>query len=70
MNHPEAQVDALCEQAAQRGEDHKTLLAQAMQTEWQGRYRRGTEARCPRPSRQPPSSPRSVFHACGESAII
>lgn len=45
MDHLEAQLDAICEQAAQRGEDYKTFLAQALQTEWQGRYQRGIEAR-------------------------
>jgi hypothetical protein len=38
MDHLEAQLDAVCEQAAQRGEDYKTFLAQALATEWQGRY--------------------------------
>jgi DNA replication protein DnaC len=45
MSHLEAQLDAVCEQAAQRGEDYKAFLAQALQTEWQGRYQLGTEAR-------------------------
>jgi DNA replication protein DnaC len=45
LDHLEAQLDAVCEQAAQRGEDYKTFLAQALQTEWQGRYQRGIEAR-------------------------
>lgn len=45
MSHLEAQLDAVCEQAAQRNEDYKTFLAQALQTEWQGRYQVGTEAR-------------------------
>ena len=45
MDHLEAQLDVVCEQAAQRGEDYKTFLAQALQTEWQGRYQRGIEAR-------------------------
>ena len=45
MDHLEAQLDAICEQAAQRGEDYKTFLTQALQTEWQGRYQRGIEAR-------------------------
>lgn len=38
-------MDAVCEQAAQRQEDYKTFLVQALQTEWQGRYQRGIEAR-------------------------
>jgi len=45
MDHLEAQLDAVCEQAAQRGEDYKTFLTQALATEWQGRYQRGIEAR-------------------------
>jgi DNA replication protein DnaC len=45
MDHLEAQLDAVCEQAAQRQEDYKTFLVQALQTEWQGRYQRGIEAR-------------------------
>jgi DNA replication protein DnaC len=45
MDHLEAQLDAVCEQAAQRSDDYKTFLAQALATEWQGRYQRGIEAR-------------------------
>ncbi len=45
MDHLEAQLDAVCEQAAQRGVDYKTFLTQALATEWQGRYQRGIEAR-------------------------
>ncbi len=45
MDHLEAQLDAVCEQAAQRGEDYKAFLAQALAAEWQGRYQRGIEAR-------------------------
>jgi DNA replication protein DnaC len=45
MDHLEAQLDAVCEQAAQHQEDYKTFLSQALQTEWQGRYQRGIEAR-------------------------
>jgi len=45
MDHLEAQLDAVCEQAAQHSEDYKTFLAQALSTEWQGRYQRGIEAR-------------------------
>lgn len=45
MDHLEAQLDAVCEQAAARQEDYKTFLSQALQTEWQGRYQRGIEAR-------------------------
>jgi DNA replication protein DnaC len=45
LEHLEAQVDAVCEQAATRDLDYKSFLAQALETEWQGRYRRGIEAR-------------------------
>jgi len=45
MEHLEAQLDTVCEQAASRQEDYKTFLTQALQTEWQGRYQRGIEAR-------------------------
>ena len=45
MDHLEAQLDTVCEQAAQRQADYKTFLVQALQTEWQGRYQRGTELR-------------------------
>jgi DNA replication protein DnaC len=45
MDHLEAQLDAVCEQAAQRQDDYKTFLGQALQAEWQGRYQRGIETR-------------------------
>ena len=45
MDHLEAQLDAVCEQASQRQMDYKTFLVQALETEWQGRYQRGIEAR-------------------------
>lgn len=45
MDHLEAQLDTVCEQAAQRDLDYKTFLAQALETEWHGRYRRGIETR-------------------------
>ena len=45
MDHLEAQIDAVCEQAAQRQVDYKTFLSQALEAEWQGRYQRGIEAR-------------------------
>ena len=45
MDHLESQLDAVCEQAAQRQMDYKTFLTQALNTEWQGRYQRGIEAR-------------------------
>jgi len=45
LEHLEAQIDAVCEQAANRDWDFKTFLAQALETEWNGRQRRGIEAR-------------------------
>jgi DNA replication protein DnaC len=45
MDHLDAQLDAVCEQAAAGELDYKSFLACALETEWQGRYRRGIEAR-------------------------
>jgi DNA replication protein DnaC len=45
MDHLEAQLDSVCEQAAQQEIDFKTFLAQALAVEWQGRDRRGIETR-------------------------
>jgi DNA replication protein DnaC len=45
MEHLEPQLDALCEQAAQREMDYKTFLAEALRLEWQGRFQRGIETR-------------------------
>jgi DNA replication protein DnaC len=45
MDHLEAQLDAVCEQAAQGQVDYKTFLSQALSTEWQGRYQKSIEAR-------------------------
>ena len=45
MDHLEAQLDAVCEQASQRDLDYKGFLVQALQAEWQGRYQRGIETR-------------------------
>jgi len=45
MEHLEAKLDAVCEQASQKQLDYKTFLVQALETEWQGRYQRGIEAR-------------------------
>ena len=45
FEHLEAQLDAVCEQAANRDLDYKSFLAQALQTEWQGRFQRSVEAR-------------------------
>src|SRR5512133_2839372 len=45
MEHLESQLDAVCEQAAQKQLDYKGFLVQALETEWQGRFQRGIEAR-------------------------
>jgi DNA replication protein DnaC len=45
LEHLEAQLDAVCEQAAAQEMDYKSFLAQALHTEWQGRDRRGIESR-------------------------
>jgi len=45
MEHLEAQIDTLCEQAAQRELDYKTFLVEALRLEWQGRFQRGIETR-------------------------
>ena len=45
MEHLELQLDAVCEQAAQRELDYKSFLIQALQVEWQGRYLKGVETR-------------------------
>src|SRR3990167_7400251 len=45
LDHLEAQVDAVGEQGAAQQLDYKHFLAEALDVEWQGRSRRGTEAR-------------------------
>lgn len=45
LDHLEAQLDAVCEQAAAQELDYKDFLTQALSTEWQGRDRKGIEAR-------------------------
>ena len=45
MEHLQAQLDRLCEQAAQREWDYQSFLAEALRLEWQGRFQRGIEAR-------------------------
>lgn len=45
LEHLDAQLDAVCEQAAGRDLDYKSFLAQALETEWHGRFQRGVEAR-------------------------
>ena len=45
LEYLDAQLDAVCELAAGRDLDYKSFLAQALETEWQGRFQRGIEAR-------------------------
>ncbi len=45
LDHLDAQLDAVCEQAAGRDLDYKSFLAQALEAEWHGRFQRGIEAR-------------------------
>jgi len=45
MEHLEAQIDTVCEQAAQKQLDYKSFLVQALEAEWQGRHQKGIEAR-------------------------
>lgn len=45
MDHLLLQLDGLCEQAARGDLDYKGFLAQALETEWRGRYQRGVESR-------------------------
>lgn len=45
MEHLLAQLDGVCEQAAQGDLDYKGFLARALEAEWRGRYQRGVEAR-------------------------
>lgn len=45
LDHLDHQLDAVCEQAAARDLDYKSFLQEALATEWQGRFRRGIEAR-------------------------
>jgi DNA replication protein DnaC len=45
LEHLADQIDAVCEQAAGKDLDYKSFLAQALETEYRGRFQRGTEAR-------------------------
>ena len=45
MEHLLAQIDGVCEQAAQGDLDYKAFLTRALEAEWQGRYQRGVEGR-------------------------
>lgn len=45
MEHLDAQLDAVCEQAARRELDFKSFLTEALAVEWRGRGQKGVEAR-------------------------
>jgi DNA replication protein DnaC len=45
LEHLEAQLDGLCEQAVKGDLDDKGFLAEALEAEWRGRYQRGVESR-------------------------
>lgn len=45
LEYLDAQLDAVCEQAAAKDLDYKDFLTAALSTEWQGRYRRTVESR-------------------------
>lgn len=45
MDHLDAQLETICEQAAEHDLDYKTFLSSALEAEWQGRYQRGIETR-------------------------
>jgi DNA replication protein DnaC len=45
MAHLAAQLDSLCEQAAKKDLAYKDFLAEALESEWQGRHVKGVEAR-------------------------
>ena len=45
LEHLDAQLDTVCEQAAARDLDYRAFLASALDTEWQGRFRRTVEGR-------------------------
>lgn len=45
MEYLAAQLDGVCEQAAQDDLDYKGFLARALEAEWRGRHQRGVESR-------------------------
>ncbi|MCI0410204.1 MAG: IS21-like element helper ATPase IstB [Acidobacteria bacterium] len=45
MEHLVAQLDGVCEQAAQGDLDYKGFLTQALEAEWRGRHQRAVESR-------------------------
>ena len=44
MEHLQAQLDPICEQASKADLDYKAFLAQALDVEWRGRYQHGVES--------------------------
>ncbi len=45
MEHLQAQLDPICEQASKADLDYQAFLAQALDVEWRGRYQHGVERR-------------------------
>jgi DNA replication protein DnaC len=45
LDHLAAQLDGICEHAAQGDVDFKGFLAQALEAEWRGRYQKSVESR-------------------------
>lgn len=45
MEHLQAQLDPICEQASKSDLDYKAFLAHALEVEWRGRYQHGVENR-------------------------
>jgi DNA replication protein DnaC len=45
MEHLEAQLDAICEQASKKDLGYREFLTEALQTEWRGRHQKGVESR-------------------------
>jgi DNA replication protein DnaC len=45
LDHLAAQLDGICEHAAQSDIDFKGFLAQALEAEWRGRYQKSVESR-------------------------
>ena len=45
MEHLQAQLDPICEQASKADLDYKAFLAQVLDVEWRGRYQHGVESR-------------------------
>ncbi len=45
LEYLQAQLDSVCEQAAQGELDDTRVLARALEAEWRGRYQKGVEGR-------------------------